>query len=63
MTKFLHREDASEYDKVFICSKHFSDVDVLLHFDIPKEDGTSQRIPRKSSFRQNPKPILHSNCP
>ncbi|KAI6655805.1 hypothetical protein LOD99_1947 [Oopsacas minuta] len=33
--RFLHRNNAWELAKVFICSKYFNDDDVLLHFDIP----------------------------
>ncbi|KAI6651811.1 hypothetical protein LOD99_5058 [Oopsacas minuta] len=33
--RFLHRDNALEMAKVFICWKYFKDDDVLLHLDIP----------------------------
>ena len=51
--RFLHRDDAWELAKVFICLKHFSDNDVLLHFDIPMGDGTVKKVPRKPGLRKN----------
>ena len=61
--RFLHRDDAWELAKVFICSKHFADDDVLLHFDIPMGDGTVEKVSRKPGLRKNAKPINLPNCP
>ena len=49
--------------KVFICAKHFSDNDVLLHFYIPMGDGTVKKVSRKPGLRKNAKPVNLPNCP
>ena len=54
---FLHRDDAGELARVFICAKHFSDADVLLHVVIPQPDGSVKIVPRKPSLRKNAKPM------
>ena len=61
--RFLHRDDAWELVKVFICAKHFSDKDVLLHFYIPMGDGTVKKVSRKPGLRKNAKPVNLPNCP
>ena len=60
---FLHRDNAGELARVFICAKHFSDADVLLHVDIPQPDGTVKIVPRKPGLRKNAKPIYLPDCP
>ena len=52
--EFLHRDDAGELARVFICAKHFSDTDVLLHVDIPQPDGTVKIVPRKPGLHKMP---------
>ena len=52
-----------ELAKVFIYLKHFSDNDVLLHFDIPMGDGTVKKVPRKPGLRKNAEPVNLPNCP
>ena len=61
--RFLHRDDAWELAKVFICLKQFSDNDVLLHFDIPMGDGKVKKVPRKPGLRKNTEPVNLLNCP
>ena len=61
--KFLHREDAWELARVFICANHFGDDDLLLHFEKPQHDGTVEKVPRKPGLRKNTKPIYLPNCP
>ena len=57
--RFLHRDDAWELAKVFICLKHFSDNDVLLHFDIPMGDVTVKKVPRKPGLRKMQSPSIY----
>ena len=50
----LHRDDAGELSRVFICARHFSDADVLLHVDVPQPDGAVKIVPRKPGLSKMP---------
>ncbi|KAI6647154.1 hypothetical protein LOD99_8807 [Oopsacas minuta] len=60
--RFLHRDNAWGFAKVFICSKHFNDDDVLLHFDILMGNGTVEKVSRKPGLKKSAKPVNLSNC-
>ena len=47
----------------FICLKHFSNNDVLLHFDFPMGDGTVKKVPTKPGLQKNAEPVNLPNCP